>query len=141
MPRLDPLGASVSTGGSRSSLARAGAGRPLRPGPEPGRRACRPGGAPTQRLEELAAELDDALAVGCDLSEPDTPAALVDAALARYGRVDLLVNNAGTNEVISALDQPPERFGAILSVNLLAPFALAQLVARDMIESATAVWS
>jgi len=88
-----------------------------------------------ERLEALAGELGDALAVRVDLAEPDGPAHLVDAALDHYGRVDVLVNNAGTNEVVPALDQPPARFREILDVNLVAPFALAQRAARDMIES------
>ena len=87
------------------------------------------------RLEALADDLGDALAVRVDLTEPDGPALLVDATLDRYGHVDVLVNNAGTNEVVSALDQPPARFRGILDVNLVAPFALAQLAAHDMIES------
>ena len=87
------------------------------------------------RLDALADDLGDALAVRVDLAEPDGPAHLVDATLDRYGRVDVLVNNAGTNEVVPALDQPPERFRGILDVNLVAPFALAQRAARDMIES------
>jgi len=87
------------------------------------------------RLEALAMELGDALAVGCDLADPDAPGALVDAALDRYGRVDVLVNNAGTNEVVPALEQPPDRFRGIVDLNLVAPFALAQLSARHMIAS------
>ncbi len=88
-----------------------------------------------QRLEDLAGELDGALPVRCDLADPEAAGALVDAALAEYGRVDVLVNNAGTNEVIPALEQPPERFRAIVDVNLVAPFALAQRAARVMIEA------
>jgi NAD(P)-dependent dehydrogenase (short-subunit alcohol dehydrogenase family) len=91
-----------------------------------------------RRLDRLAAlvdELGDALAVRVDLADPDAPATLVDATLQRYGRVDVLVNNAGTNEVVPALDQPPERFREILDVNLVAPFALAQRAARDMVGS------
>src|SRR5918996_4439541 len=47
------------------------------------------------RLEKLAGELEDALPVSCDLSDPDAPQALVEATLRHYGAVDLLVNNAG----------------------------------------------
>lgn len=88
-----------------------------------------------ERLEQVAADLEGALAVQCDLADPDAPAQLVDQVLDRFGRVDVLVNNAGTSEVTPALSQPPERFGEILDVNLIAPFALAQRVARDMIDS------
>src|SRR5918996_5186500 len=62
------------------------------------------------RLERLAAELADAATRQCDLADPDAPAELVDAALERWGRVDVLVNNAGTYENVPALDEPLDRF-------------------------------
>jgi 3-oxoacyl-[acyl-carrier protein] reductase len=50
-------------------------------------------------LEAFAAARGDrCLAVAADLREPDAPAAMVAAALARYGRLDLLVNNAGATK-------------------------------------------
>jgi NAD(P)-dependent dehydrogenase (short-subunit alcohol dehydrogenase family) len=87
------------------------------------------------RLEDLAAELGDAHPVACDLADPAAPASIVDEVLRRFERVDVLVNNAGTNEVAPALEQSPARFRAVLEVNLVAPFALAQQVARHVIEA------
>ena len=87
------------------------------------------------RLEKLAAELRDALPVACDLSDPDAPRALVEATVARYGAVDVLVNNAGIDFFAPALEEPVDEFRAVLEVNLVAPFALAQLSARSMVES------
>jgi NAD(P)-dependent dehydrogenase (short-subunit alcohol dehydrogenase family) len=87
------------------------------------------------RLEKLAADLTDACAHRCDLADPDAPAALVAATLERWGRVDALVNNAGTYENVPALDEPIERFREVLDVNLVAPFALAQGVARSMVDA------
>jgi 3-oxoacyl-[acyl-carrier protein] reductase len=46
-------------------------------------------------LRALAAELGESLAYTVDLREPSAPAALVDAVLARFGRLDCVVNNAG----------------------------------------------
>jgi NAD(P)-dependent dehydrogenase (short-subunit alcohol dehydrogenase family) len=88
------------------------------------------------RLEKLAGELTDALPVACDLSEPDAPGELVDAALGHYGAIDVLVNNAGVDAFVPALDEPIETFRGVLEVNLVAPFALAQLSARSMVETA-----
>src|SRR5215211_2438250 len=71
-----------------------------------------------ERLEELAGELTDALPVSCDVAEPDAPAALVDATLGRFGRVDVLVNNAGIDALFPAMEEPVETFRDVLEVNL-----------------------
>ncbi len=88
-----------------------------------------------ERLDALATELTDALAIACDLTDPRAPSDLIDAAVARYGRVDVLVNNAGASDDIPALDFPPERFREITDVNLVAPFTLAQAAARAMVDA------
>ena len=64
-----------------------------------------------------------------------TSASVVEATLGQYGRVDVLVNNAGMVDVVPAEDEPLEAFREVVDVNLVAPFALAQSVARAMIES------
>jgi NAD(P)-dependent dehydrogenase (short-subunit alcohol dehydrogenase family) len=89
-----------------------------------------------ERLEALAGELSDALPVACDLSDPDAPGQLVDTTLDHFGAIDVLVNNAGTDALAPALDEPVDTFRDVLEVNLVAPFALAQLSARSMVESA-----
>jgi len=86
------------------------------------------------RLEQLAGELADALPVQCDLAEPGAPEALVDAALERYGRVDVLVNNAGVESIVPAFEQPPDEFRRVVEVNLVVPFALARRAAQVMVE-------
>lgn len=86
-----------------------------------------------ERLEALAVELRDGHPVACDLSQPDAPAALLDAALDRCGHVDVLVNNAGIDHIEPALDQPSAAFRRELEVNLVAPFELARVVARSII--------
>jgi NAD(P)-dependent dehydrogenase (short-subunit alcohol dehydrogenase family) len=87
-----------------------------------------------ERLEALAEELGDALPVACDLSKPEEIERAVKDALTRYGRIDVLVNNAGAVDPGPALDEPLEQFQDILAVNLVAPFALAQHAARAMLE-------
>jgi NAD(P)-dependent dehydrogenase (short-subunit alcohol dehydrogenase family) len=91
------------------------------------------------RLERLAGELDDALAVPCDLADPGAPLALVEATLERYGTVDVLVNNAGTDYFAPALEEPVDAFRRVVDVNLVAPFALTQLAARSMVETEAGV--
>ncbi len=87
------------------------------------------------RLDALANEMNDAVAVECDLAQPHAPAAIVDAARERYGRVDVLVNNAGASDEVPAIDFPIDRFREILEINLVASFALSQSAARAMIDT------
>ncbi|MFM8971742.1 MAG: SDR family NAD(P)-dependent oxidoreductase [Actinomycetota bacterium] len=87
------------------------------------------------RLETLAAGLRAAHPVACDLTGPGAAAALAAAALERYGRIDVLVNNAGHSETRPALDESTDEFRSALELNLVAPFELARECARSMIAS------
>jgi NAD(P)-dependent dehydrogenase (short-subunit alcohol dehydrogenase family) len=87
-----------------------------------------------ERLEALADELTDALPVKCDLQQTDELDHVVQAATEKYGRVDVLVNNAGMVDAGPAIDEPLDRFRDVIDVNLIAPFALAQRAARAMLE-------
>jgi NAD(P)-dependent dehydrogenase (short-subunit alcohol dehydrogenase family) len=90
------------------------------------------------RIRALAGELRDAHAVPCDLAEDGAPAALVAATLAHFGRVDVLVNNAGVSDPTPALEQSTDHFAATLRVNLVAPFELARDCAQAMIATESA---
>jgi NAD(P)-dependent dehydrogenase (short-subunit alcohol dehydrogenase family) len=65
--------------------------------------------------------------VACDVSVPADREALVRAAIAATGRVDVLVNNAGVPGSASAEQESADDFAAVLAVNLVAPFHLAKL--------------
>jgi NAD(P)-dependent dehydrogenase (short-subunit alcohol dehydrogenase family) len=76
------------------------------------------------------------LCVEADVSDADGRAHTVEAVLNRFGRIDLLVNNAGMAPRVRAdlLDMSVQSMREVLEVNLVGPFFLTQLVARRMIE-------
>ncbi|MBV8160438.1 MAG: glucose 1-dehydrogenase [Acidimicrobiia bacterium] len=86
------------------------------------------------RVQSLATDING-LAVPCDVTRPADRDALVSQALDRFGRIDVLVNNAGVGTPEAAESETPERFADVLDVNLTAAFALSQLVGRSMLEA------
>jgi NAD(P)-dependent dehydrogenase (short-subunit alcohol dehydrogenase family) len=78
------------------------------------------------RLEALASELRDGSAIACDVAEQGASAALVQQAVERHGRLDVVVANAGITEVTPASRETPARFAEVVNVDLVAPFELAQ---------------
>ena len=74
-----------------------------------------------------------ALAVACHVGDWDQCGALVDATVAEFGRIDVLVNNAGIAPVPpSLIDVTPELFDKTIAVNLRGPVRLTALVAECM---------
>lgn len=71
--------------------------------------------------------------VACDVGDRGQVEALVVAALGRYGRLDILVNNAAIIRAADVLDLTEEAFDQVLRVNLKGPFLLAQAAARVMV--------
>lgn len=64
--------------------------------------------------------------VACDLRDTEAVAALVAQIRAEYGRLDVLVNNAGGSPVAEAATASPRFHEGVVRLNLLAPFNLAQ---------------
>lgn len=89
------------------------------------------------RLRRLARELDPSgsrvIAVPCDVADPAAREALVRAALQHFGRIDVLVNNAGVGLGGGAWWKDPD-FARVLHVNLEAAMALTALVLPPMVE-------
>ncbi len=79
-----------------------------------------------------------ALAVPTDVLEPAARVQLVEATLAEFGRVDVLVNNAGGTGPRPALATSEAFFETALRFNVTQAFALSQLVVPKMVESAGA---
>ncbi|HWD37355.1 MAG TPA: glucose 1-dehydrogenase [Fimbriimonas sp.] len=73
------------------------------------------------------------LALPCDVRDYDSIQAMVSAAIADYGKIDVLVNNAGCNVRKPAVDVTWDDWNLILDTNLRGSFFVAQAVARHMI--------
>ena len=82
----------------------------------------------TAGAEAAAASIGEAAsAIGCDLSDPSAPAALIAAAYERLGRVDLVCSNAGVGRAKRLLKEPfDEAAMAVFEINAFAGFRLAQ---------------
>ncbi|MRH91787.1 SDR family oxidoreductase [Nocardia sp. SYP-A9097] len=84
----------------------------------------------TRRLVEETGR--SALVVATDVARQGDCQALVDAAMARFGRVDLLVNNAGIGTAVPALQETVEQFEQVIDVNLYGCYWMAQACAAVM---------
>lgn len=80
----------------------------------------------------------EGIAVRADISSAEDRERLVEETLAAYGRIDLLVNNAGVAPDVRAdiLDATEASFDRLIAVNLKGPYFLTQRVAHAMIEQA-----
>jgi 2-deoxy-D-gluconate 3-dehydrogenase len=89
------------------------------------------------KLDAVAAELRSigprVIPAFVDMKSTESIRALVDRAVAEFGKIDFLFNNAGTIHRAPSQDFPEEAWEEVLRVNLTGPFLLAQAVARVMI--------
>jgi 3-hydroxybutyrate dehydrogenase len=72
---------------------------------------------------------------GADMSKPEQIEDMMKFAAARFGRVDILVNNAGIQHVAKVEDFPPERWDAIIAINLTSAFHTTRLAIPAMREA------
>ncbi len=69
-----------------------------------------------------------------DMFDKAVPAKLIDEIIEKFGRIDILINNAGTIRRSPAVDFSEEDWEFVLEVNLSSVFRLSQAAARQMIE-------
>lgn len=74
----------------------------------------------------------DAAVIEADLLAPETPDRLIQAAVDRFGRLDVLVNNAGVNRRRPIDAVTPEEYDWIMGVDLRVPYFLSRSAARIM---------
>src|SRR5881397_3492987 len=89
----------------------------------------------TEELEKQIAALgDQSIGVLADVSKVADLEKLIGAAVRAFGRVDIMVNNAGVETRTSILDTTEEQYEKVLSINLKSAFFGTQLAARQMIK-------
>lgn len=92
-----------------------------------------------RRVDKLAqtAELIDSvggrsITVATDVVDPDQCTAMVEAAVAEFGKVDVLINNAGVGTAYPATRETPEQFRSVIDINLNGSYWAAQACGRVM---------
>lgn len=94
------------------------------------------GGRRLERLVELSTEIEreggEALALALDVSSPADCQRFVAEVVDAFGRIDVLVNNAGVGIAVPATRETPEQFVSVVEVNLFGAYWMAQAVARAM---------
>ena len=89
----------------------------------------------TEALERQVAALgDQAIGVDADVSKVADLQKLVSIAVQRFGRLDVMVNNAGVETRTSVLDTAEEQYDKVLKINLKSAFFGTQLAAKQMIK-------
>jgi NAD(P)-dependent dehydrogenase (short-subunit alcohol dehydrogenase family) len=88
------------------------------------------------RLEQTRGLVEErgrrALTVTADVAQPGDAQAVVDAAVSEFGRVDVLVNNAGKGTAVPASRETPDQFREVIDINLNGCYWMAQACGRVM---------
>lgn len=89
-----------------------------------------------ENLEAVAAEIvgagGKALALQCDVRKPDEVRSVVDAAVERFGRVDVLINNHGVSFAANVSELSANAWDSVVAINLKGTFLFAQAAAEKM---------
>ena len=85
------------------------------------------------KIEAVAKEIKeqfevDTLAVKCDITDTEAVKVAVKQVLDRFGRIDILINNAGTGAIAPAEDITDEQFSNEINVDLFGTFKVARLL-------------
>ncbi len=89
------------------------------------------GEAAAQKIRDAGGE---AIAISVDVQNPDSVREMVEKTVARYGRIDIMVNNAGRAVVKSVLEHRLEDWEKVMNTNLRGAFLCSQAVAPYMIK-------
>jgi glucose 1-dehydrogenase len=91
--------------------------------------------AATEALEQQIAKLGDkSIGVDADVSKLADLQKLIDAAVSNFGRLDIMVNNAGVETRTSVLETSESQYDKVLAINLKSAFFGTQLAAKQMMK-------
>jgi NAD(P)-dependent dehydrogenase (short-subunit alcohol dehydrogenase family) len=90
--------------------------------------------APEETLQELRAAGAVALPIPGDVSDEAAVRSMVDAVIDEFGRVDVLVNNAGISAIVPAEETTLGEWNRTISVNLTGPFLMCREFGKVMLE-------
>ncbi len=74
------------------------------------------------------------LALPCDVSKKEEIDRVISKTIAKFGTIDILINNSGTSWMAPFLDYPEDKWDKVLEVNLKGSFLFSQAVAKQMVE-------
>ena len=86
-------------------------------------------------IDEVAADIEKtygvkAIGVACDITDTAQVDKAIDTILEKFGRIDILINNAGTGGVTPAEDVPDEMFANEMNIDLFGTFKVARAAAK-----------
>ena len=85
-------------------------------------------------VQEIEALGRKGVAISADVTSAESVKAMVDKVMDKFGKIDVLVNVAGTNTRFAAEEIAPEEFERVIRFNILGTFLACQAVGRVMIE-------
>jgi gluconate 5-dehydrogenase len=88
-----------------------------------------------EKIDAVAAEIEKefgvkAIGVQCDITDTAKVDAAIDEVLKEFGRIDILINNAGTGAVAPSEDITDEQFAGEMDIDLFGTFKVARAVAK-----------
>lgn len=86
-----------------------------------------------ETIDEITALGRRAFSVTGEMAEKETPGKIVGSVIAEFGRIDILINNAGTIRRAPAVDFSEEDWSTVIEVNLSSVFRMSQAAGRRMI--------
>ncbi|MRH41489.1 glucose 1-dehydrogenase [Aquibacillus halophilus] len=87
-----------------------------------------------ETVKEIQAMGGEALALSCDVTDPQQVQQAAEKTLETFGKIDILVNNSGATWGADVLEMPLEAWYKVLNVNVTGTFLMSQAVGKHMVE-------